>query len=187
MASRGKGSHAVVAALDGTGAAEVLALWRRLEGAGIEDVPSRLGVRPHVTLAILPGGEAEESLEGALRDLAARHAPVPLRFTALAFFPTSHHEDYYFLAPAASQELLALHADLHDLLRRLGLEASPHTLPGAWTPHCSLTEGVKERRAGEVIERLQDRWQPIVCQAAELALVTFPPAQERLTLPLSGG
>ena len=170
-------SLAIVAKLDRGAADKVRAHWARLAALGHEDTPARIGVAPHVTLAILARSQASETACRAVLDKISGAGAIGLTFTALAMFP-ARKEDYYFLAPAASGPLLQLHGRVHADLRDRGAEVAPQTRPGLWTPHCSLSQGVRENRAGEVVALLQDHWQPIEATLDRLALIAFPPADQ---------
>ena len=172
-----RSSLALVAKLDRESAGRIEALWARLADLGHEDTPARLGMPAHITLAILDRTEAIEDSCRQFLEALRGGGPIAVTFTALGIFP-AHREDYYFLTPAACEPLQALHGRLHAQLDKAGLEPAKQTRPGLWTPHCSLSEGVRENRAGQTLSLLQKDWSPIPARLDRVALIAFPPAEE---------
>jgi len=104
------------------------AVWEAVRAATGSGVLFDLRARPHVSLAVYPGG-----LRGGDDALARfRAAPVPFTFASAGTFPGD--EGAVFLAPVVDEALLRLHREWHALAPG----GVPHYAPGAWVPHCTV-------------------------------------------------
>jgi 2'-5' RNA ligase len=124
--------------------AEVRALWRKLESAGIPG-PARRD-RPHVTLAaasVIP----PKTRAALAKDLALLSLPALWLYT-LGTFPTA--ENALFLGAVTDTELIAVHSAVHDVLAGRVTHPQASCLPGAWVPHCTLAVdlGAEQLAAG---------------------------------------
>jgi len=91
---------------------------------------------PHVSLAVFEQVDTSRLID-VIGTLAGRVQSLRICFASIGIFPGG--ENVVFLAPVVTDALLKLHADLHDLLVKAGLESDPYYLPGAWVPHCTIT------------------------------------------------
>jgi 2'-5' RNA ligase len=162
---------AVTLRLDDQSAARAAALCRRLAQAGLPDELTRLGYRPHVTLAIYDASDDAELREN-LERYAAQSTPLEVAFTSIGVFPGAPHA--VFLAPAASLELAREHA---RLLAELGLAPRAQHRPGAWTPHCTLVSTLDDATLPAALAVLHADWTPLAATLDRLQLVSFPPVQ----------
>jgi 2'-5' RNA ligase len=162
---------AVTLCLDGRSAARASALCRRLAEAGLPDELTRLGYRPHVTLAIYDAADDAE-LRGRLERYAAQSAPIDVAFTSIGVFPAAEHAA--FLAPASSLALAHAHA---RLLAELGLEPRAQHRPGAWTPHCTLVSTLDDTTLLAALTVLHRDWTKLDATLDRLQLVRFPPVE----------
>lgn len=120
--------------LDGRSDRAVRELWSRLERVGITTLLSHTHGRhlPHLTLASL----LEYDLD-AVRTAVAGVSPVgplPLRLEGLGMFRRSR----CWLAPVASDTLLARQCEMAETVRRTGALLHRNYEPGTWTPHLTL-------------------------------------------------
>lgn len=162
---------AVTLCLDDTSAARAAALCERLAQAGLPDELTRLGYRPHVTLAIYDASD-DAKLRENLERYAAQSTPIDVAFTSIGVFPAAQHAA--FLAPASSLPLATAHA---RLLAELGLEPRAQHHPGAWTPHCTLVSTLDDATLPTAMAVLQRDWTPLAATLDRLQLVRFPPVQ----------
>jgi 2'-5' RNA ligase len=161
---------AVTLCLDDHSAARAAALCRRLAEAGLPDELTRLGYRPHVTLAIYDADDA--LLRESLERYAENATPIDVAFTSIGVFPGTQHAA--FLALAASLALANAHA---RLLAELGLEPRAQHRPGAWTPHCTLVSTLDDSTLPAALTVLHRDWTPLDATLDRLQLVRFPPVE----------
>lgn len=164
---------AVTLRLDSAAAMPVEALRRALAvEAGDEAVPEHDRYPPHVTLAICPGGTAEDDLRAAVAAATRGWRALPVHLAGLGLFPGD--SPVLWAAPVVTEALLARHAALHAALP--AALRHPHCRPGARrVPHVTLRQGGRippER----TIARLAPLWTgPIPGKADRVELVRFPP------------
>ena len=109
-------------------------LWTRLEQAGITTLLSHTHGRhqPHLTLASLLEFDLE-AVRAAVADLPEQ-TPLPVRIEGLGMFRRSR----CWLAPVASETLLALQCETAEAVRRTGALLHRNYEPGTWMPHVTL-------------------------------------------------
>lgn len=111
--------------------------WDALAAAGLPSLANHRSPtnRPHVTLIAAPRIDPE--VDEALRDTVG-HLPLACRVGAPMIFGRRSLTLVRLIVPSAG--LLALHADVHDIVvRHVPSEGRyPHTVPGSWTPHVTL-------------------------------------------------
>jgi 2'-5' RNA ligase len=109
-------------------------LWERLEQDGVGTLLTHTHGRhrPHLTLASLLTYELEP-VKSTLSDLVLRQ-PMALRLEGLGMFRRSR----CWLAPVASEPLLALQCETAEAVRRTGAMLHRNYQPGTWTPHLTL-------------------------------------------------
>ena len=124
---------------DSTSERRLRELWASLEAIYGDDHESELGVRPHLSLTVFPGGEPE-FLKAELQSLASRFVPFCLKLNSVESFPTS--EGVVYLAPFLSEPLEEIHATFHESLAIHQVLGHAYYRPGSWVPHCSVATGV---------------------------------------------
>lgn len=129
-------AHSVELLFDADADAAIVAMWRRLDAAGL---PSQLRVksdtnRPHVTL--LAAQRISADADAPLRALAAA-LPLACTVGASVVFSGPRRTLARLIVPSA--ELLALHERVYRLcLPHLTGEPYGHCRPGHWTAHATL-------------------------------------------------
>lgn len=120
--------------------AAVRALWQRLELAGVPSLAGRSHGhhRPHLTFAI--GGSIPVRSRTELREDLERLSLPSLWLYTLGTFPTT--QNALFLGAVTDTELLAVHSAVHDALAGRVRDPLAYYLPGAWIPHCALTQDI---------------------------------------------
>ncbi|MEV4311063.1 2'-5' RNA ligase family protein [Actinocrispum sp. NPDC049592] len=150
----------------------VRALWRRLEAAGVPPVIKRPEGNwpPHVTFALT------KSIPRRTRDLLKdelRTLTIPnLWLSTLGTFPTT--ENVLMLGAVVDNELLAVHSAIHDVLAGAVQAPSAYYLPGAWIPHCTLTQSIEHQQMVEGFAALHpiDRIEARVSEVSIVDTVT---------------
>ncbi|QGK68437.1 2'-5' RNA ligase family protein [Allosaccharopolyspora coralli] len=149
-------------------------LWRRLDDAGLSGGPRD---RPRVTLAsarTIPKG-ARDAVREELRYVSL---PDVWLYT-LGTFPGE--EPNLVFAAVVDTELLAVHSAVHDALAGRVSQASAYYFPGAWVPHCVLTQGIPSTGVAEAFELLRDT-APVRARTHGIAVTTSSDDPDWLTL-----
>jgi hypothetical protein len=127
-------SRGIVLWPDDDASRAVTDLWTSLEAEGIQTLASRTHRRhrPHVSLVV---GE-DLSPPGALAvlPLLPRH-PLPLILNSVGVFPGG----ILFLACVPTPDLLEEQGRVHDLVAPMTEGLWSHFVPGAWTPHVTIS------------------------------------------------
>lgn len=133
-------AHALEFYLDAEAETAVRALWQRLERAGVPSLATfgNGRWRPHVSFAV--AGDIPPAVRRDLATDLTRLALPRLWLYTLGTFPTS--ANCMFLGAVTDTELLAVHIAVHDTLAGRVRDPSASYLPGAWVPHCTLTQDV---------------------------------------------
>jgi len=122
--------------------------WVRLQAAGLPSLAAHTSPsnRPHITLAA--GADLRADGDGQWQAL-----PMDITFSGAIVFPAGPGR--YVLARA-----VLLTAPLLDLHRRLHRDLSgalPLTLPGAWTPHVTISRRIPGHQLGTAMDLLDLR------------------------------
>ena len=146
---------AVCLLLDERSEAVVVALWHRLEAAGVPTLLSHTHGRhrPHLTFAsVRPAGA------GTVRDVVAALA------TLAEAPPTALHLDGFgtfrrsrcWLAPAVSGGLVERQRAVVEALEGTDAELHRHYLPGHWVPHVTVAPRLHLRELPVVAGHVYD-------------------------------
>ncbi|XP_074579019.1 uncharacterized protein LOC141835500 [Curcuma longa] len=167
---------------------QVLKAWNVLARRQISTKLIEISARPHLTLLSLPALDPLR-LQAPLRALAARLDPLPLSLSSVGAFPSSLSDagqggGGLFLAPTPSADLLSLHSQVCDALRKEGVELPEEFRPGSWVPHCSVAQDVPRSRIADAFCVLRDLKLPVSGYATDIGLVEFSPVQEFFSFPL---
>jgi 2'-5' RNA ligase len=164
--------YALTLGFDDDASLPVKAISAALADHAADDDPVLLGVEPHITLAVLPDETSATTLEEIAFGLAREWEALPVTLGAIGIFPGD--PTVIWLAPVATEQLLARHAELHKALSPLHVH--PHYAPGSWIPHVTLSQQ-RRTTAAQAIEIVSSAWQgPITGRAERLELVRFHPA-----------
>lgn len=122
--------------------------WARLEAAGLPSLAAHTSPSnsPHVTMAA--GMDLESSQEGPWAAL-----PLDIAFSGAFVFPAGPGKYVLARAVLPTAPLLDLHRRLHQGLSG----AQPLTLPGAWTPHVTISRRIPGHQLGMAMDLLDLR------------------------------
>jgi 2'-5' RNA ligase len=151
-------------------------VWRELGYKGIAVPAANADSHPHLTLAVYGRIEQRVAAE-RLATFAARTDPLGLTLANLGLFPPSEHEAVVFTGPTVTSDLLALHSRVRDLLADYTGGAHPYYAPGAWVPHCTLTQHCPPERIGEVIAICRALSLPLDCRIEAIGVIETRPVR----------
>jgi 2'-5' RNA ligase len=172
-------SFAVTLRFDEASAPAVEAMWRLLAECGIDADRNELGYPPHVTLAIYGDDAPFNRLQDGLALCASRWNAVPVSLSGFGLFPGS--KSILWAAPVVTQQLLAVHTELQDILLELPVHA--HYQTGAWVPHVTLSGPLVDPT--RALAALIPLWRPLTGSLNRLDLVRFRPIKVMASIPLS--
>ena len=165
--------YAVFLSVAGEAEQAVRRLWRALADQGINDLGDRIGVPPHIALAVYKDiGPAPFVV--AIENFVAQTPGFQLWLTALGVFPWQ--ENVLFVQPKVTPELIETHARYHRLTEGLG-DCHPHYLPKNWMPHCTLGMPLSDQELGRAFREIGDletAWQPMRAELRQVSLIAFP-------------
>jgi 2'-5' RNA ligase len=155
----------VSAAFDPATDAVVERLREGVEAAGHR---VRRAHRPHLTLAAARVDDVE-TVAALTREIAARHAPIPLTMSGLGSFPSG----VLFVATEALPELQELQRDAYDTLTARWPPAfGPQSEPASWVPHVTLATRLPR---------------PALRRLREIPLEPYPATVDALAVIVVGG
>ncbi|OCW59567.1 2'-5' RNA ligase family protein [Hoeflea olei] len=142
------------------------------------DVEERLDYPAHITLAVLEEGASVERVLFKLSFACLETERVAVRISHVGAFPGS--PAHLFLAPVATQSLLALHQRLSKAVSAEPVH--PHYLRDAWVPHITLAtcNGQPDAAFGAAMRQFEDYRGHII----GIELVRFPPPRIVAHFPL---
>lgn len=132
--------------------------WARLQAAGLPSLAAHTSPSnsPHITLAA--GADLQADGNGPWQAL-----PVDITFSGAIVFPAGTGKYVLARAVLLTASLLDLHRCLHQDLSG----ALPLTLPGAWTPHVTVSRRIPGHQLGTAMDLLDLRLEG-QCTAARL-------------------
>jgi 2'-5' RNA ligase len=132
---------AVTLDLDDHAAARIEPLWDALERDATLPTTRRLGVRPHLSLAVYDA-LAPQKLLARLDRFAGALSPVAIGFANIGIFVNGSAATI-FLGPVADRALLDLHDSFHRAFADCLAGCIAHYRPGRWVPHLTLAQDVE--------------------------------------------
>jgi 2'-5' RNA ligase len=158
---------AVTLRLDLASESRIARIGAALVAQGQDWTPGRIGYAPHLTLARIENDEAADRIGRAAAGL--RQDRLPLCLAGFGLFPGP--PPILFLGPVVTADLINLHASVVAVLA--GLTLYPHSLPGRWVPHVTLSEGAAAAWATAL-----EAWDgPVEGSGVAVEVVRFPPAR----------
>jgi 2'-5' RNA ligase len=162
----------------------VRAVWRAVRDAGVASKLTDGPYRPHVTLGVWDRVDRPEADE-VLAELTSARVPFAVRFDAFGAF--SGPEPGLVLTPTLTTRLRDLHEAAHASLAAHAYEPTPHRLPEAWNPHCTIAWGLPAARLPEALAvALRTLPLPITGTADRVGLIDTPVEVELACFPLGG-
>ena len=128
--------------------AAIRAQWDGLASADLPSLASHAGAtnRPHVTLA------AGDSLVDAFAERGEFALPIEARFGGILLFSLSKGRFVLARAVVVSSPLLAMHSAVHAAVSGV----SEQTVPGAWSPHVTLSRRLTRDQVAAALPLLGD-------------------------------
>ncbi|TQJ58768.1 2'-5' RNA ligase superfamily protein [Arthrobacter sp. SLBN-83] len=133
---------------DGSTDSLIRADWARLQAAGLPSLAAHTSPSnsPHITLAA--GADLQVNGDGPWQAL-----PMDITFSGAIVFPAGQGKYVLARAVLLTAPLLDLHRCLHHDLSG----ALPLTLPGAWTPHVTISRRIPGHHLGTAMDLLDLR------------------------------
>lgn len=185
--AKGDVTAVVCAAFDAGLDDEVYALRDVVRSAGVP-LPPRPPHRPHFSLAAarVQRGDELDRVVAVARDVADRHAPVPVVLTEVGRFGRA---GVLWLGPAANRGLPALQRDVYRSLKRAGWPSAfgERSAPRLWVPHLTLATRVAKPLLREVQEGVRAGYRPIRGHVDALAVILVGGRGDIAHLPLRRG
>lgn len=124
--------------------------WARLEAAGLPSLAAHTSPSnsPHITLAA--GADLAAGQEGPHPEGPWQALPITITFSGAIVFPAGAGKYVLARAVLLTAPLLDLHRRLHQHLSG----ALPLTLPGAWTPHVTISRRIPGHQLGTAMDLL---------------------------------
>ena len=164
--------YAVVLHLDPHRDQPIRSIYKELAEKDIAPAMYKVGINPHVTLAIYNGLRCQ-SCEKKLRTFANRNHVLELNFSHIGVFNT--HEAVVFIAPTVTNQLLRLHAEVHDILQKDGLNPWELYLPEKWVPHSTLALETPPSKIPQAVEIVQQLNLPLKIKVISIGVIEFLP------------
>jgi 2'-5' RNA ligase len=166
---------AVVVYFDKKSVKPITDIWQLLDEENISSSISEFGIQPHLTLAIFDE-ICCETCEKLLSKIAARTRYLHIRASHLGVFTNPGW--VIFLAPTPTQELLALHQEIHQVFREDSGTSWEIYQPNHWVPHCTLSMDIPEKKVPRAIELCMQIKLPFDLNINRVGLVEFQPARD---------
>jgi 2'-5' RNA ligase len=166
---------AVTLDLDAVAAARVEPLWDVLERDAALATTRRLGVRPHLSLAVYEALDPS-ALLSRLDAFTATLDPVAISFANIGLFVDGPAATI-FLGPVADRVLLELHGAFHHEFADCVDRCIPHYRPLNWVPHLTLAQSVGANALPQAVARLAEPMTPFAGTLDVLSVVRYLPVE----------
>lgn len=156
-------------------------IWHMLAQAGVNSAMEDLGSTPHICLAVYNDVEIA-ALQKKVADFAAGFSPIPLRLSAVGFFPGE--EGVMFLVPAPTEGLQKMHSWYHKNTEEWSHLVWPYyRLGGVWFPHCTLAMGLKDPELSQALRIVRGGFTGMDIIVESVGVVQYSPAQVMSKFP----
>jgi 2'-5' RNA ligase len=149
---------------------------------GVEPVLSKLGDRPHISLAVF-GFEDTQKLIRISEEFAKGKQSFPVHLEAIGAFPTS--SNVLYLVPTPSIQLLQWHKEFHEALIKEKIHSSHYYLPDHWVPHCTLEFELPDEQFDLAARLCKKQFSPIHGNFNSLGVIAFRPIAYLAEFPFS--
>jgi 2'-5' RNA ligase len=149
---------------------------------GLQPVLSKLGDRPHISLAVFGVIEPQNLIDIATTFVLNR-SPFPIHLEAFGAFPNVSNVVY--LLPTPSIQLLQWHKDFHAVLLKEKILSSHYYLPDRWVPHCTLEIELPDDQFDLAIRLCKKQFTPIHGEIHSLGVVAFRPTAYLAEFPFT--
>lgn len=177
--------YAVLLTFDAFTERAVRGIWQAIAAAGVT-TPDQLGaIPPHITLA----GYSELALadcRATLAAVASATAPLSVTLANLGLFPPSADEAVIFAAPTVTSTLLGVHGQVCGQLAASASAPWPYYRPGAWVPHCTLTQHCPADQLAAILTICQTLPLPLSGQVAGIRVIDTTTFATLCHYPLTG-
>jgi len=165
---------AVLLLFDANTEAVIKSTWKELADTGVAPYMDQSANRPHFTLAVYQGLDLVRC-EQQLKLFAATKNPLPVALQYLGIFPTAPAT--VFISAPVTSPLLELHAQIHESLRAISIDAHPYYLPGKWIPHCTLALELEPSLITRVLGVALQIPVPLHGEITEIGVIEFRPVR----------
>jgi len=176
-------AFAVVLYFDDDSTEKLTAVWRQQAEKGISAFMLEEGYRPHITLGGCEGLDIV-TCGAALRKFSLSSKPFTVEMSYVGVF--AHDKGAVFLGVTVTDALLAYHKAFFEHFGAGVEQAYGFFKPGLWVPHCSMAYHESREKDMAALAINLDLTLPITATCTSLAVIEFPPWNERLTLRLGG-
>jgi 2'-5' RNA ligase len=166
---------AVTLDLDAVAASRIEPLWDALERDATLPTTRRLGVRPHLSLAVYEALDPS-ALLARLDGFAEALRPVAIRFASIGLFADGPAATI-FLGPVADRILLELHGAFHHEFADCVDRCIAHYRPLQWVPHLTLAQDVAATALPQAVARLADPMVPFTGTLDVISVVRYLPVE----------
>ncbi len=166
---------AVTLDLDADAASRIEPLWDALERDATLPTTRRLGVRPHLSLAVYDSLDPA-ALLARLDDFARALTPAAISFANIGLFVDGPRATI-FLGPVADRVLLDLHGAFHHEFADCVDRCIAHYRPLHWVPHLTLAQDVAAAALPQAVGRLADPMTPFAGTLDVLSVVRYLPVE----------
>ena len=136
----------------------------------------RLGIRPHISLAVFRPPVDRANLASCMEILSQRTTRFEIEFSSVGAFPGD--EGVVFIAPVVTRELLATHELLHAILSDYVLFPDALYSPARWVPHCTVAHGLASSDVSPAVDVARSSNAFGRATVERVTLVEFPPVHE---------
>lgn len=149
---------------------------------GVNPVLGKMKDRPHISLAVF-GRMDPQNLMQITSHFAEGKPVFPVQLDAVGMFPTA--ANVLYLIPAPTLQLLTLHKDFHEILKKEKVLSSHYYLPDQWVPHCTLEFELPDDQFDLAVHLCKKHFSPIKGQFAASGVIAFRPLQYLAEYPFN--